>query len=362
MTPPGLQGHVRIGKDLVGARHPPLFWPDIDVYFRRDEQQGIALVDQVAASGARYLKSAVLHRHDLCLPGARRVTYLDRTSGREVSERYEAVIARHVVPLDMLARLTRRARDAGLGLILSVYDREGLDFALGEGALAVKIPSSNITHRALIEVSASAPMPLVIDTGRSRFDEIVRAVGWAREAGAASRLVLQHSPPGPPAPASRFHMRMLAHLQACFGCPVGLSDHHPDLAMFPIAIALGAAVLEKGLVADGAGSDIDIAHALPVSRLAEALRLIETSWQSLGETYRPDSEVAPDPVDRMGLIARRDLLPGQRLEADAIGFAFPVVGIGAEAIAQVVGAGVATAIALGEPITWDALEPLREAG
>ena len=39
-------------------------------------------------------------------------------------------------------------------LVFSVYDTKGVDFSLKIGAIAIKIPSSNINHKHLIEYSA----------------------------------------------------------------------------------------------------------------------------------------------------------------------------------------------------------------
>lgn len=335
----------------------PLFWPDIDVYFRRDLSQALHLVDRVAAAGGRYLKGAVLHREDLCLKGGRPVAYYDKSTGTTVSEPYEDVIARLVVPLETLDRILRHARAAGLALVLSVYDREGIAFARDIGAVAMKVPSSNITHKALIEEVAAGDVPIVVDTGRSRFAEIERAVGWVRRAGGGERLLLQHSPPGPPAPAGRFHLRMMAHMGRAFGCPVGHSDHHSGLAMVPLAVALGARVIEKGLVMDGAAADIDIAHALPVSRLPEALALIEESWQALGADVRPDAEVPASPPDRMCVIAARTITAGEVIGADALDFAFPPLGIGAEDLDVVIGCTAQVEIPRGTPISREAIRP-----
>lgn len=347
---------VRMGPHLMGAGHPPALWPDIDVYFRGDEDLARHLIDKVAQAGCRFLKGAVLHRASLCAEGATHVQYYDKVRGETVSEPYAQVIARHVVPLDVMRRLMGHASAAGLGLVLSVYDSEGLAFAREMGALAVKLPSSNITHRALIEEVAASGLPMVMDTGRSKFSEIVRAVGWAQGQGATGRLVLQHSPPGPPAPPRRFHLRMMAYMADRFECPVGLSDHHSGLDMLPLAVALGACVFEKGLAIDGADTDIDMAHAMPVSRLPEAMRLLEESWQALGAPLRPDGEVPTNPVDRMGLIASRPIAAGEKLSRDAIGFAFPPMGIGAEEIDAMLDGRARVDMASGAPITWDVVE------
>jgi len=351
---------VVVGGHKLGLGERPVFWPDIDVYFRQDESQALRLIDGVAQAGCGFLKGAVLHRADLCLRGARSVCYYDAAQARFIEEPYDQVIARHVVPLNTMARLMSHAQAAGLSVVLSVYDSEGLEFARSIGAVAVKIPSSNITHRALIESVAQSGLPVVIDTGRSRFEEIKHAVQWAKAQGAGARLIVQHAPPGPPARADRFHMRMLRHLSQTFRCPVGLSDHHSGLDMLPMAVALGAAVVEKGLTIDRAAADIDIAHALSVSELPRALRLLQDSWDALGAFVRPDDEVAPYPVDRMCIVAARDIALGEIITRDALGFAFPPDGIGAELVYEVLGGRAKQLIAARTPLTWDVLVPCAE--
>lgn len=346
---------VRIGSHQLGAGRPPVFWPDIDVYFKSDLSQAYALIDHVAQAGGKFLKGAVLHRADLCLKSGKEVRFYDSQTGRIVSSPYEDVIARHVVPLETLDKVMCRARDAGLHLVLSVYDHDGVAFARGVGASAIKLPSSNITHKALIEEVASSGLPMVMDTGRSSFAEIERAVGWVKSRQAGCHLLLQHSPPGPPASATRFHLRMMQHMGTWFSCPVGLSDHHAGLAMFPIAIALGACLIEKGLTVDRAPADIDIAHALPVSRLREAMDLMEESWQALGECRRPAADLDGVPIDRMCILARRDIRAGETITRDMLGFAFPPLGIGAEDLDTVIGTTARDAIAGGTPITRELL-------
>lgn len=341
---------VQIGPHLLGADHPPVFWPDIDVYFKREVSQALYLIDKVVEAGGQFLKGAVLHRENLCLRSEHQVSYYNTSTGTMVSESYKNVIERHVVPIEVLGKIMRHAADAGLSLVLSVYDAEGLAFAQHVGAVAVKLPSSNITHKALIEAVAASRLPLIMDTGRSKFSEIERAVGWVRHQGAGSRLLLQHSPPGPPAPAARFHLRMIQTLAQVFSCPVGLSDHHPGLNMVPLAVALGACVIEKGLVVDEAVADLDVAHALPAGRLREALSMIEDSWRALGECQRPDEEVPDQWVDRMCIIAGRDIAAGEIIAREMLDFAFPPLGIGAEHLDAVVGAVAREGIAHGMPV------------
>lgn len=347
---------IVIGGIALGEAEPPHVLADIDVYFKRDIGKALALVDAVAAAGCRFLKAAVLSRPELCLRTEERVAYFDHRAGRMVEEPHHAVIARHFTPLGVIAEALQRGRARGLMPILSVYDAEGIAFALREGAAAIKIPSSNIVHELLIARAARTGLPLIVDTGRSTLAEIDRAVGWARDNGAGGRLLVEHSPAGPPAGPSAAHLRMLPFIRDRYGVPVGLSDHAVDAAMLPIAVALGASVIEKGLVDDAEEPDIDVGHALPVSALADAVRTCREAWDALGQAPRPEPAGARRALDRMGMVAARDLAAGERISEDTVDFAFPTLGIPAEHWSAVKGRRLEEAVKAGTPIAWDALE------
>lgn len=346
---------IEIGGLVVGCGHPPVLLADLDVYFKNDLESAFALVDVVARAGCRFLKGAVLTDVDLCLESDLAVTYFDASTGVRVEEKYRDVISRHVVSEAVLATILGRAREKGMAPILSVYDERGVAFAVEQQAVALKIPSSNITHAPLIAEAAKADLPILLDTGRSTLAEIDRAVGWAMEAGAAGRLVVEHSPPGPPAGPERAHLRMIPFLAERYGCPVGLSDHGLGLDALPVAVALGASIVEKGIVTDETPPDIDVAHAMRASAVAEANRLIQDAWLSLGTAPRPEDELPSESRDRMGLVARRTLLPGDRLDKASVRFAFPPEGIGVEHWSAVQNATVTRRIAAGAPIPWAAV-------
>lgn len=344
-----------IGATEVGAGGPPAFWPDIDVYFKDDFDLALRLVDDIKAAGIGTVKTAALHDADVCLDTRQTTEFFVPGRGM-ISEPYRRIIERHVVGIDRLRRIFARVRDRGLDLVVSVYDDTGIALAEEMGAAAIKIPSSNIVHAPLIRAVASTRRPMVIDTGRSTMAEIARAVAWAREGG-AERLLVQHSPPGPPASAANFHLAMMAELGRRFDAPYGLSDHYAGTEMLALAVALGASVLEKGVCADAAVPDVDIAHALPASQLVRVRELIETAHAALGNPVREFPEDRPRPADRMGLIATRDLQPGETVDRDTVRFAFPTLGIPVEAWDEVAGRRLARGVSRGEPVLPEHLLP-----
>ena len=326
----------------------PTLWPDIDVYFKRDLALALRMVDALQGMGVRVVKTAALHDPACCLLGGGDVHY--HVPGRGlVSEPYRDVIERHVLPLPDLRRLCAHVRQRGLDLVLSVYDPAGIALAQEFDAIAIKIPSSNIVHAPLIRDAAVCAKQLVLDTGRSTLDEIDRAVAWARGAG-AHNLLIQHSPPGPPAPASDHHLTMMPVLARRHGTACGLSDHFAGLDMLPLAVALGAQVIEKGVCPDGASPDIDLAHAMLLSQVPEALRLINQAHECLGSPDLFHREGRARAPDRMGLVAARTLRSGERIVRQDVCFAFPRVGLPVEAWDNVMGRALRCDVFRGQPL------------
>jgi sialic acid synthase SpsE len=348
---------VRLGSLQVSASTPPVFLPDIDLYFHGDVALALELLERLEAAGAQVVKGALIHDLETCFDGPVEAAYY-RPGRGVVKERYRDVMKRHLLPLEDARVIYRRARDLGLEVVLTVYDVEGADFALAAGAAGLKVASSNITHAPLIRHLARQPLPLIIDTGRSTLDEIDRAVAWAREAG-AKELIVQHSPAAPPASLAEHHLRMMAALGERFDCPYGLSDHHAGNEMMPAAVALGASVIEKGICADGSADDIDLAHAARIGDVPAILAQISNVWQALGSTKRELPADRPRPADRMGLVAARALRPGDTISAETVRFAFavPQETVLVESWDSIEGARVANEIPAKSPVRWRDVVP-----
>ncbi|HOV03158.1 MAG TPA: N-acetylneuraminate synthase family protein [Kaistiaceae bacterium] len=341
---------VWFGKRLVGGGAAPLLLPDIDLFFNQDMALAEFMLSSLVAAGIEIVKGAVLHRAEIALDDGTEAAYFD--GNQILHENYRALIARKVVSLAETDRLFAVARGAGIDFVLSVYDIEGAAFARDIGAVAIKIPSSNITHEPLIRFAAGLGLPLMIDTGKSSLDEIATAENWAREGG-ASALLIEHSPPAPPAPLSQHHLQMIPTLSRLFRVPIGLSDHHHGLEMMLAGAALGASVLEKGVVPDGADIDQDTFHAMRLSEVAGLLTAVSAIHAAIGDPMRRLSPARAKPIDRMGLVARRDLEPGVEISLETIDFAFPARGIGAELWSAVAGCRLIRAVRMGRPVSWN---------
>lgn len=344
-----------IDRLKVDDNEPPLFFPDIGTFFNKDMDIAESLVRKLHAGGASLVKGEILHDADIVLDDSTVEVYLGH-DGTARQERNHELIERKVVPFSSYEKLFGLCKSLDMGFLLSVYDFRGAEFARDIGASALKVASSNIVHRPLIEYVARLGLPMIIDTGKSSLEEIARAVQWAEDAG-ASDIMVQHSPEAPPSPLTNHNLRMLETLRQVFERPVGLSDHHAGEEMLYAAVALGAHSVEKGIIPDDMGEDQDVYHALPVSMFEEVSAKCRRIQIALGDNMRylrRDSKKHPY---RMGLVASRDVSRGEVLNLTNVRFAFPAKGIPVEHWDIVEGWHVRCGLNDGQVIGWQDVEP-----
>jgi sialic acid synthase SpsE len=347
---------IMLGDIPVGIGMAPIILPDIDVFFNQDIDLAKEMIISLVGNGSKFIKAAVIHDPNIVLDDDTQELYYDHIAKRFVSERYRDLIERKVVPLDSYRILADLTHKLNAYLVLSVYDREGADFAVSAGAVALKIASSNITHKYLIDHVCDLGVPIIVDTGKASLEEISRAIGWIRAKDALSRIVIQHSPLAPPHDLKFHHLNMMKTLGEIFDVPFGLSDHHAGNEMMIAATALGACVLEKGVCPQNAGVDQDVAHAVPVNEFPTLLTECRNVFHALGTGMRFLDDIPVRRLDRMGLIAKVDLRVGSKISEKEVGFAWPPKGVGAEHWSEVEGYRLTRAVKSGHPINWSDIE------
>jgi sialic acid synthase SpsE len=348
-----------IGRYALSPDAPPVFFAEIGSYFNGDVKLAASMIKSILDAQQQVpdqpvaLKTEILNDAEICLPGDTIETYAAK-DGRTRQENYRTLIERKVVPLESYAGLFKLATDAGMPLVVSIYDFVATDFAASHGAAALKIPSSNLVHIPLIRHAAAKGLPLVIDTGRATIGEVHRAVSTARAAGCED-IVIQHSPDGHPALPKAHNLRILQTYLNTFGLPVGLSDHHVGLEALYLSIALGATVLEKGVHVAAEELDQDISHSAAIDDLPRILRSVHESWQAMGKPARdPKSKIEGviGTSQRQCVVAKQDLKAGSIISFDTVRFAFPCKGIPVEHWDLIEGWEVTSPVAAGTPVKW----------
>lgn len=325
----------------------PIFLPEVGTFFNQDTAKAQQLIAKLLRCGVTCLKGEILHSADLALNVAQPTAYFDTRSGQFKTENYRQLIERKVMSFAQYEQVFAQPISQGTPLVFSVYDIEGADFACAIGAKALKVASSNLVHFPLIRYLAQKGVPTILDTGKAHFYEIARAVEWFKQAGGKD-LLLEHSPAGPPAPAKDQYLSMLPILQRTFDCPVGLSDHYHGTEMLLASVALGASILEKGIMFADMDGEQDTSHAMLVEEVPKLITQMGEIYEATHLTMRP----APSATHaaRMGLVAQHDLTVGAPINLQTVTFAWPALGVAVENWPSVEGMALLEPVAAGQPI------------
>lgn len=152
---------------------------------------------------------------------------------------------------EQLKELAGYCRAKGISFSSTPYSEEEVDFLIEEcGVPYIKIASMELNNPRFLRYIGQKRVPVILSTGMSGMDEIIKAVRVLHEAG-TDRMVILHCVSLYPAPLTGLNLNNILGLRETFGMhPIGFSDHTEGDAAAVAAVALGACVIEKHLTLD----------------------------------------------------------------------------------------------------------------
>lgn len=247
---------MRIGQRPIGLDHPPYVIAEIGVNHDGEVSRALELTDAAAEAGADAVKLQYFETDRLMSKAAKLAAYQKAAGETDPI----SMLRRLELTLDEMAQVVERAHAKGIHAIVTVFSTELVEPAERLACDAYKTASPDIVNRPLLEALAGTGKPMIVSTGASTLEEVVRAVGWLDSA--RDRLALLQCVSSYPAPeAALGGIRAIADATAL---PVGYSDHTPDTETAEFACGWGARILEKHITYDRLASGPDHQASLVV--------------------------------------------------------------------------------------------------
>lgn len=266
-----------------------------------------------------------------------------------------ALLNRFRLDAEQFVQLAEASKRAGIAFLSTPFDLESVT-ALESYVPGYKIASGDNDFFPLLERIAETGKPILLSTGMLDLDGVALAkrtieAVWSKT-DINPGLALLHcvvAYPTPPDEANLGAIRALATL----GVTVGYSDHTLGLAACPLAVAIGARVIEKHFTLDknlSAYRDHQLS-ADPVE-FAELVRQIRETEEMLGTGVKRSMSVEASGLRsaRRSIMAARDLLTGTILAKSDFTYLRPRIGLAPGQEANLIGRRLSTTIRSGEPI------------
>lgn len=242
--------------------------------------------------------------------------------GRDQDERLRQ-LERFRLPDGSWERLSRVAADVGVQFMSTPFHL-GAVAELDPLVPAFKIASGDNDIADFLRAVAATRKPVLLSTGMSSMARVRRSVDIVRgvwlELGVNPGLVLLHCVVCYPTAVQDANLKAL-HALAALGEVTGYSDHTVGFAAAPLAVALGARVIEKHVTLSKTFSDFrDHSLSADPAELRELVRRIREAESLLGAG---DKDVAACeepalPSVRRSLAAARDLRAGHALAEEDV--------------------------------------------
>jgi len=306
----------------------------------------VRLVEGAAKAGADAVKFQTFSADALVGQGVEKAAYQKASTGagdqRSMLKALELSREHHVV-------LAGRCKELGIEFMSTPFDESALRFLADLGIRRVKIASGELTNKPFLEQAARVGLPLILSTGMGTSAEIAEALGWIRAAGSPP-LTLLHCTSNYPAAFADVNLMAMRGMAQEFGLPVGYSDHTSGITVSPVAVALGASVIEKHFTLDRHMEGPDHAASLELDELAAMVSAIRDVEAALGDGIKAPrpSELPVRSLVRRSVAARRPLAAGRVLTRDDLAMLRPGTGIAPRDLESVIGRRLARDVAGGE--------------
>jgi N,N'-diacetyllegionaminate synthase len=199
-----------------------------------------------------------------------------------------------------------------------------MDLLIDLGVKRLKIPSGEITNTPLVQKAACTGLPLIISSGMAELAEVaetIEDVRLARNGASMANVTVLHCTSSYPVPPSDINLLAMSRMAGEFGLPVGYSDHSEGIWMAPLAVAVGATIIEKHITLDRTMQGPDHAASIEPDELRQMISDIRRVETVLGDGVKAPmaSELEARRLVRKGIKFARDLPAGHVItESDLV--------------------------------------------
>ena len=208
----------------IGPEHPPYIIADMSMNHLGSFDRAMLLIKQAHAFGVHAIKPQLYTPDEMCKPGT--IAKDGPWKGVDLYKLYEEAMT----PREWFPKMFAYARKLGITMFSSVFSLDGVDFLESLGCPAYKIAAVEHDWQALIDKCMATGKPVFISHPHAR--QVIPGT------------IPLYNRPGYPVPFATSDMGKLKEGRGVFG----LSSHVMDKRAFPMAVALGASILEMHMI------------------------------------------------------------------------------------------------------------------
>jgi len=334
----------------IGRSCPALIVAEIGQNHNGNPALACELIDAAAWAGADAVKLVKRDlSEDLCREARQRPYCTSHAFGPTYGQHRRAL----ELSYEDHAALSGRIREHGLVYIGTACDIPSAALFDSLDVDAFKIASRDLSNLPLVADVVRRGRAVLLSTGMSDLNEIDAAFELVAS-HTSDFLLLQCTSLYPP-PRDQVHLRSLPTLADRYDCLVGYSHHGDDILLPPVAVGLGASLIEVHLTLDRQLKGTDHACSLQPEELRTLVTHVREVEQALGRADKPVAKGVATVRAKLGrsLVTRRELRAGTQVEESMLTLKCPGDGLTWQERRRVVGRRLIRDLAADEKLSID---------
>lgn len=294
------------------------------------------MVDIAIECKVDYIKFQTFKPEELVSKFAVKAEYQQKNMGSNESQLQ--MLQKLILSPDAFVELEQYCNKRQIKFLSTPFDIPSIEFLSNFNMDFWKIPSGEITNYPYLVKIAQTKKPVIMSTGMSHMNEIREALKVLRENG-CSDVKLLHCNTEYPTPYEDVNLLAMEVMREEFKVVVGYSDHTLGIEIPIAAVALGATIIEKHFTLDKDSDGPDHKASLQPQELAEMVKAIRNTENSIGERKKEVSESERKNINivRKSIVAKKKIAKGEILTEDNITTKRPADGINPMRWNQVMG-------------------------
>ena len=227
------------------------------------------------------------------------------------------------LPREWQKELKLYCDDNGIEFMSTPFDEKAVDELYDLGVKRFKIAGFESTDPRLVKYVASTKLPLIISLGiGTDFNTMVQIKNWILDVNNNPDITFLHCNNAYPTPFEDINLKHMSNMiyNGLKGVMnFGLSDHTEGILTPPIAVALGAEVIEKHYTLDRTLPGPDHPFAIEpdeLKQMVDNIRLVEKMMKTKLERYTESEKGFT--MARRSVVAKCDINSGDILTEDNI--------------------------------------------
>ncbi len=248
--------------------------------------------------------------------------------------------------------LFKYARDLGLDIFSTPFDKSAVDFLEQFDPVAYKIASFEITDYELVRYVASKKKPIIISVGIATIDEIHDVVNICKDEG-NDDIVLLKCTSAYPAPLEEANLKTIPNLAETFGVVAGFSDHTLGITAPIVATTLGAKVIEKHFILDKSIGGVDADFSLDKEEFFQMVKAVRDTEKLLGKVdYSMSDKKSKSRQFARSLYVSKEIKKGEKFSNKNIRSVRPGYGLHPKYLKEILGKKATKDLEFATALKW----------